>query len=346
MTRPTTSLPPLGAVLPVREPVLDGLAVGRVAGGSAGTLGQRATARVLAALVFVASRLPEGLLVPLAEAAGELWYRVAPERAARARRNLRRVCAWAAAHDQGSPRTRAAATDPAILERIVRACFRHQARYYLELARIDAIGRDYLRERLFVETPEVVATALADPAPMIFVGLHFGAIEIPALVIATTVGRATAPMETIENPPLQRYFAEGRMKIGLRLVTIDDAHKELTDALGRGEPVGLIVDRDLTGNGHPVELFGAPTPQPIGGALLAIESGAPLYFAEVHRLGVGRYAGSMAVIDVPKEGRLRARIDAVMASVAREAERVVVAHPEQWWAAFFPIWPDLEEPEA
>jgi hypothetical protein len=31
--------------------------------------------------------------------------------------------------------------------------------------------------------------------------------------------------------------------------------------------------------------------------------------------------------------------------VARAFERVVEDAPEQWWAVFFPIWPDLAEPE-
>jgi hypothetical protein len=31
-----------------------------------------------------------------------------------------------------------------------------------------------------------------------------------------------------------------------------------------------------------------------------------------------------------------------MAGLAAAFERAVAAAPEQWWAVFFPIWPDLE----
>jgi hypothetical protein len=31
-----------------------------------------------------------------------------------------------------------------------------------------------------------------------------------------------------------------------------------------------------------------------------------------------------------------------MAGLAAAFERVVAVAPEQWWAVFFPIWPDLE----
>jgi hypothetical protein len=34
---------------------------------------------------------------------------------------------------------------------------------------------------------------------------------------------------------------------------------------------------------------------------------------------------------------------ATTAALARAYERIVEDAPEQWWAVFFPIWPDLEK---
>ena len=45
--------------------------------------------------------LPEAPLVAAAETIGELWYRIAPARAAQARANLRRVCEGLAAQGRG-----------------------------------------------------------------------------------------------------------------------------------------------------------------------------------------------------------------------------------------------------
>ena len=35
-----------------------------------------------------------------------------------------------------------------------------------------------------------------------------------------------------------------------------------------------------------------------------------------------------------------------MTALARAFERVIADAPAQWWAVFFPIWPDLEEAAA
>jgi KDO2-lipid IV(A) lauroyltransferase len=298
--------------------------------------------RVLIAASWLLCRLPEGPLVRLADLVGEAWYRLAPHRAAQARRNLARVCRALDAAEQGSPAARAAARDPRALERLVRAAFRHGARYYLEVARTPALTERYLADRLVVETPDAVEEAFTAGRPVIFVGLHFGAIELPALLLAARVGGAVAPMETVDDPGLQDYFVRTRGAAGVRIVGLREARRELLAALRDGTSVGLVGDRDLTGGGLPVTLFGAPANLPLGPAMLAVESGAPLYVASVRRTGTARYRGRLERIGVPAEGSRRDRVSATMTGLAAAFERTLAVAPEQWWAVFFPIWPDLE----
>ena len=126
--------------------------------------------------------------------AGDLWYRLAPERAAQARRNLRRVCrAWPPT-GRGSPAVRAAATDPRALERLVRSAFRHNARYYLEVARTPALRAARARPSGSSSRRPTSSTRRSRAGrTVIFVGLHFGAIELPALFLASAGRRRRRP---------------------------------------------------------------------------------------------------------------------------------------------------------
>jgi phosphatidylinositol dimannoside acyltransferase len=310
-----------------------------------GTLPQRVLVWLLSIVTWLACRLPERPLVALAELAGDAWYRADRDRAAQGRRNLRRVVARLAENDSGSDVVRRAAGDPAVLERLLRAAFRHQARYYLEVARTPGISSDFVRRRLLVETPEVVAEAFNGEGPVIFVGLHFGAIELPALFLADRAALPpTAPMETIDNQPLQDYFVRTRGAVGLRIVGLREARRELLAALRRGESVGAVADRDLTGGGIDTDFFGAPAPLPAGPALLAMEAGARVYVVSVRRGKRGRYVGRLERVPLPdREGaRRRDRVTGFLAAEARAFERAIAVAPEQWWGAFFPVWPDLE----
>jgi lauroyl/myristoyl acyltransferase len=313
-------------------------------GAATATLAQRVRARLVATGAWLASLLPEGLVLRAADGAGILWYRLAPERAAQARRNFARVSEYLVERGLAGPRLAAAARDPRALESLVRAAFRNNARYYVELTRLPRWDARMYRERVLVETPDVVEEAFAGDRAVIFLGLHFGAVELPGLYLASRTGRpTTAPMETLGDPALQSWFARTRSRVGVRIVSLREARRELTAALRRGEAVGLIADRDVTGGGLQVPFFGAPAPMPIGPALLAIESGAPIYVAGMRREGIGRYRGRLARVEIPAEGSRRERVAAIVTGIAAAFEEAISHAPEQWWATFFPIWPDMEQ---
>jgi KDO2-lipid IV(A) lauroyltransferase len=308
-----------------------------------GTAVQRLRAGGLAAASWIACRLPERPLVALAGLVGRAWYRLSPERAAQARRNLRRVVGWLVAEGHADARIRAAATNPKALERLVRAAFVNHARYYLEILRMPALRPEIFdSDRIVVENPETIDAVFAG-GPVIFISGHIGPIELPALYLAHRSGRTfLAPMETVGDPALQDWFARTRGALGVRIVGLREARRELAAGLERGESVGLVADRDIFGGGIPTTLFGAPAPLPIGPALLAIESGRPIHAAGVRRLADGRIAGRLVPVPVAAEGTRRQRIEATLAAEARAFEELVGLSPEQWGAVFFPIWPDLE----
>jgi KDO2-lipid IV(A) lauroyltransferase len=311
-----------------------------------GTIGQRIRARGLSFVSTIACRLPEAPLVWLAELCGRLWYRVAPTRAAQARHNLARIAGYLATAGLANPLTAAAAQDPRALEALVRSAFRHNARYYLDVIRAPALTAEHFERRLVIETPDVVAAAFADDRPKVFISGHFGPIEMPGLYLAKrSEKRIVAPMETVDDPPLQDWFVRTRSAFGVRIVTLREAKRELAAALARGESVGLVADRDITGGGMEVSLFGATAKLPIGPALLATEHDAPIYLAAVWRIGRKGYRGRLAEVSVTRDGPRRARIAGTVAAEAAAFERAIANAPDQWSAVFFPIWPDLDGQE-
>jgi len=69
-----------------------------------------------------------------------------------------------------------------------------------------------------------------------------------------------------------------------------------------------------------------------------------MYVAAVRRTGRGTYGGGIERIRFPATGTRRERVTEFLAREARAFERAIAVAPEQWWAVFFPIWPDLEVP--
>jgi phosphatidylinositol dimannoside acyltransferase len=302
--------------------------------------------RVVAGLVIgggaLICHLPESPLWFLGNVAGSIEYWATRRRRDQARLNLRRVCEWMAANGVGDEKYHRAATDPKALEAIVRSSFRHHAHYYIELARAPRFDYEYVKKRLVIETPEAVDAALAERKALLLVGLHFGTIELPGFLAKDRIGQVVAPMESLRNERVQAYMKRTRGVIGVRILTIEEAGPELLAVLRRNEPIGIIADRDLTGSGLPVELFGAPTRIPAGPALLSTETGAPIYVSGVRRMGPGRYRGNLRPLPAPSGASRKERSRTMARDEAVLFEKVIADAPEQWLAIFHPIWPDLK----
>jgi phosphatidylinositol dimannoside acyltransferase len=313
------------------------------AGPNRGSLGQRLRARAVAAGAWLLAALPERPVDALADAVGEVWYRVASRRAALGRRNLERVVRSLAARSLGGSAVAAAAVDGAALERLLRATFRQTVRYYLDMARLPSRDPAEVGERLVLETPETIDRAFGPDRPPILVAMHFGAIEYPAIfAVQRSGGPVVTPMETLDDPALQAWVRRTRGSVGVEIVGLRDARRALIDALAAGKAVGLVADRHVAGGSVEVPFFGAPAPLPPGPAFLAVETGRPIYLGAVRRLGGGRYGGRVYPVATATDGDRRARITATTANIAAAMEEAIAVAPEQWWSLLAPIWPDID----
>lgn len=307
-----------------------------------GTPLQRARAAVVRTLAALLALLPAPMADAVADAVGEFWYRIEPVRAARARGNLAHVATTLAARGAGSPRARAAATDPAVLEALVRAVFRHATRTYIESLRGAEAARA-MAARVVNETPAAVDAAFAAGGPSVFATLHLGSMAAAEAVIVERLRTPiTAPMQALADPEMQRVVVRARASVGVRIIGLTEARRELRAALARGEAVGVIADRDITGGGLKVPLFDCPASLPIGPAFLALEAGVPLHVAAVRRARAGTYRGNLLTVPLPPPDLARrARVEALLAAQAAAFEELVAAAPEQWSTLFFPIWEEV-----
>jgi KDO2-lipid IV(A) lauroyltransferase len=306
------------------------------------TLRDRALAAVLIGGAGVLRHLPDSLVYRAAHAAGAGASLLMPERRAVVRSNLGRVCRWLDENDLASPRVRAAARDEHALDRLVRDAFGHWFRTYAEAAMAPLYDQKALHARIRLDTVEAAQAALGPAVPgrgRIYIGFHFGSVELAALYAARESKVSIAgPMETVANPALRAYFEKARSALGIGIVPLHDAARELTARLARGQGVALVSDRVISGAGSKVELFGAPTRVPIGPAVLAAESGAEVFVIGMRRIGWARWAAVVKTIELEAGAPRRVRVRDALDQEMRALESLVAEAPEQWWSLFFPLW--------
>ena len=185
-----------------RRPADDRLGWSRPAGR---TFGSRLRARALVAASWLACRLPERPLLALADFAGALSYRLATERRRRARRNLLRIARWLAAHDLGPARRARGRVGPAgaLAPRARRLPATPPATTSSSPGPRSSIGPTWIAG-WSSRTPRRSTRSSPHPAAKLFVGMHLGWFELPALIAAYRSGRpAVVPSETLvgSGPP-------------------------------------------------------------------------------------------------------------------------------------------------
>lgn len=273
--------------------------------------------------------LPASIAYRLADLAGDAWRRLSPSRRALVEANLARVCAAT-----GRP------TSGPTFRRLVRDAFRSHARYYLELLRAPRYPADRIDEFVEVVDWPSYREALSS-GPALLVSWHLGNFEPFGTYLAVHGFRPLAPIEEIRPRALFEFLAARRGSGQVELVELHRARRPLTKRIREGGLVAIVGDRDLTGGGQPVTIFGHPTTMPVGAASLSITHGAALIAGRCVRLGPDRFRTDGELVSVPRTGHRRADIAALTDRLARRFEQDVAAAPEQWWGAFQPFWPDL-----
>ncbi len=296
--------------------------------------------RLRAAATFLAYRISgAGLGVlpePMAAASAALVGRALARRPhgdlAMRERHITRVLA------STSP---AVAPDPAVVRRWALRSYRSYARYWVEGARLASTSPDVVQRRFVVDWGyEHLEQALASGRGVLLALPHIGSWEWGGAWLALEGHPMTSVVERVEPPALFRWFVEQREAMGLRVLALGDGSGgALLRELRSGGVVGLVSDRDIAGNGVPVEFFGEQTTLPAGPAVLALRADAALIPAAVYSGPRDSHYGVVtAPLDTRRTGPLRADVARLTQELARRFEWMVRRAPEQWHL-YGPNWP-------
>jgi len=269
----------------------------------------------------VVRRLPEPVAMSLGTIGGLLYWRLDARRREALRANLRQVLGPSAS--------------PAEVERVVRRGFERYGRYWAEAFRLEDLSQAEILRRMRIEGREHIDRSLAGGRGAIFATPHVGNWDAGAAWLVASGYKVTTIVERLEPSELFERFVAYRRALGMEILPLDSGSESLRGvlrSLRAGRLAALVCDRDLTGHGFPVRMFGATATMPGGPASLSLRTGAPLLPCGVFQ---DRRAGHwVAVVHPPirfqPSGDQRIDTGALTQLLATEFERLIGRAPEQW----------------
>lgn len=225
-------------------------------------------------------------------------------------------------------------------EAAAREAFRWYGRYWAETFRMEDLSSADLDRRFSVDGIEHVEAAFEAGKGAVLATLHQGNWDSGGRWVAER-WPLTAVVEVLRPRMLFDRFVAHRRGLGIGIIPLErggDATGKCLEVLARGELLALVADRDLTGRGVEVKMFGRTTSMPRGAAVLALRSGAPLIPATIYQRDDG--AWDAWVLDpVPTDDLAPDDVATLTQRLAERFEQLIARAPEQWHV-FSPYWTD------
>lgn len=220
------------------------------------------------------------------------------------------------------------------------------ARYYCETFLLPRWSEEKILGTVRAENVEPLQTALKSGGAILTLP-HLANWDLAGAWAALYFGSVCSVAERLRPEGVFQKFLAMRAALGVKLMPLTGqggTYEFLRDHVRQGELIALLGDRDVAKSGMNNQFFGHRAAIPIGAALLALDTGRPLFTCAPW------YDGDIMVITfdneiefdrTPVQGRERLRrAQEVTAQVIKNFESHIAAHPSNWHQ-LQPVWSDL-----
>ncbi len=197
---------------------------------------------------------------------------------------------------------------------------------YLRFASIKKI-----ESRIRISNPELFQKLLSEQKGLIVVAGHFANWEWLALGGARILKENFSIVrKNIQTSFTERFLEKMRIRTGNTLINSGDIRK-MYRVLRNGSCIALLADQAAPGESTRINFFGREVPTVEGPARLALQTRAPMLFAECLRISGGDYLitfhriGFDDLLDITEEN-----VHELTHRHAHLLEEIIRRQPEQW----------------
>lgn len=169
--------------------------------------------------------------------------------------------------------------------KILKSLFENLGQNLIEVMNLSRIGR-HIDRIIQAFGMEKVDRALSQKKGAVIISAHFGNWELLAHYFAIKGYPTNVIARRMRQEDFESLLKRQRLAHRLNVIYRDEAFKEAIRALKENQILGIMPDQDIdSAEGTFVHFFGRPAYTPIGPALFAILTGAPILFCFIVHSG-------------------------------------------------------------
>jgi KDO2-lipid IV(A) lauroyltransferase len=230
--------------------------------------------------------------------------------------------------------------DSPLVQAATKECFLLYGRYWYETFALRTMPWDEVDRRWSVDGLEHLDRALEAGKGIIMALPHMGNWDAAGHWLCIKGYRMAAVAEELRPHSVFELFLRHRRALGMGIVPLTQSRnvgQKLVQLLAENAALTLVADRDLTGRGVEVEMFGATRRLPAGPARLSLGTGSPLVVCAVFTTTEGWHCRIGPPVEIERTGDMRQDVTAMTRVMAAGFERYIASAPTDWHM-FQPAW--------
>jgi len=234
--------------------------------------------------------------------------------------------------------------DPAEVDRHARRAFRNFGKFVIDFIHFPSITRDEVRKRLVFTQWTELDDAVNAGKGVIMPTIHLGVWDLGAAALAAYEYPVNGIVDSFRYDKLDKLVHDSRRRLGMNVITRDQAGPSLIRRVRRGEILAILIDVQPEGQTVDVTFMGRHATVSAIPARLALATGATVVPAVVVR-GPERDTLIRPFIDVrgsryEPTGDQGHDVQRLTQLIMASLERMMETYTDQW-LLFHPLW--LEE---
>jgi len=232
------------------------------------------------------------------------------------------------------------------IRHLSRQGLRNYMRYYCETFLLSRWSADKIESAVRAENLEPLRDALSTGGVILTLP-HSGNWDLAGAWTTLKLKQISTVAERLKPESVFLKFLKLRTDLGIDVIPLTGTtgvYEFLRERLNQGNIVPLLGDRDVAKSCMSNLFFGYKTSLPVGAALLAMDTGRPIFTCSTW------YDGDQLVITfdepmyvsaekVPARERLKIA-QQVSLTIAKRFEHHIASHPQDWHM-LQPVWKDL-----
>lgn len=223
--------------------------------------------------------------------------------------------------------------DRAWRKRVALASYRHLGREAATLVRMVSWRSEEILRRVRFERFEMVDAEVDKGGGVVVLTAHLGNWEVAGAALAARGYPIDVVTKGMSNGRFEAELDRTRAALGMTVVPMADAPREVLRSLGRGRVVALLGDQNAHRGGVFMPFFGRPAATPRGPALFALRKDVPVFVGFAIRTGgtPATYTLQAHRLDFDRTGDVDTDVERLLAGYHRILEDAVRSAPDQYF---------------